>query len=413
MNFAYVDRWNLGLINCEFCLSLTFAIMFSYIRVIESLVDPGVYTRGIKYYLEGRVVSKKDLTLDYWRLYEVVGNQSYFVKIPLLHLALSRDKFDHAEIALMETVSCDCPYFLEHGVCKHIVAVCASLEEEFFQPSHHKNIKKNKTEDEILDNIFRVEEGRKQQSFIQNLEYCLEKDCSNEMITMRLSDFLEYFDRKRLSVEGWLEVADSVIKDNLKQYEAEKRVVRIITNYYLFSIGGLPWWCFWKEYLSYLSLKSQENLWLKLWKLLDLGLNSEIGEELRKEIKKLDTSNKRNILEELQIELPENKETWVEFCFQAEYPDWIAENLDELDPFYLLQAATLLPEKSEVIEIRLRNQVKIGIDFLRTGDYKELLDILKTWKENLGRSSYFEEVIQYIKTSHPKKKKLLKEIEKL
>ena len=47
--------------------------MISYLEAIKPLVNPEIYNRGLKLYLEGRVLGYSELLLDYWRRYQVQG----------------------------------------------------------------------------------------------------------------------------------------------------------------------------------------------------------------------------------------------------------------------------------------------------------------------------------------------------
>ncbi|MFM6249908.1 MAG: hypothetical protein ACKPEQ_12295, partial [Dolichospermum sp.] len=74
--------------------------MLSYLKSVQKLIHPSIYQRGIKLYLDGSIVGFEELTLDYWRIYKVIGTDEYLIKIPLLHLALDRQKFDQSSQAL-------------------------------------------------------------------------------------------------------------------------------------------------------------------------------------------------------------------------------------------------------------------------------------------------------------------------
>jgi hypothetical protein len=80
--------------------------MISYLEAIKPLVNPEIYNRGLKLYLEGRVLGYSELLLDYWRRYQVQGkHQVYTVDIPLIHLALDKSKHSQAGEALQQVVS--------------------------------------------------------------------------------------------------------------------------------------------------------------------------------------------------------------------------------------------------------------------------------------------------------------------
>src|SRR6476469_3860675 len=106
--------------------------MLSYLDTAKQVVDEAVYARGIRLYLEGRVGRHQDMLLDFWREYGMNEDHNrYVVRLPLLHLALNSSKWDRASQVLKEHASCECAYYQEYGLCKHVVAVCASLEKEF------------------------------------------------------------------------------------------------------------------------------------------------------------------------------------------------------------------------------------------------------------------------------------------
>ncbi|NJK71630.1 MAG: hypothetical protein HC932_05330 [Thermales bacterium] len=73
--------------------------MLSYLNTIQSKVDPAIFSRGVKLYLDGMVGNPVSLLIDNWRLYNVTGSAgSYEVKIPILHLTLSTKKYAMAAV---------------------------------------------------------------------------------------------------------------------------------------------------------------------------------------------------------------------------------------------------------------------------------------------------------------------------
>jgi hypothetical protein len=71
------------------------------------------------------------------------------------------------------------------------------------------------------------------------------------------------------------------------------------------------------------------------------------------------------------------------------------------------------PDRREEIERRLSQQIRIWSDFLQPGEYDELVGLLKQWRQDLGRSDYLEETLQYIRQNHPKKTKLIGGLERI
>jgi len=372
--------------------------MISYLDAAKSLTDTGIYTRGLKLYLEGMVVKNKDLELDFWREYEIKSKrENYIVKIPLLHLALSRSKFEKADIALNQVVNCDCQYFLEFGVCKHIVAVCASLEDEF----KIRNTKEKKVEKiSVIDNIFEAESEKKLRIFVNNLEYCLSKDVSPEQLGEYLGSGL------RENIDTFLSAVEQTIDSKIGDYTVEKRLVRIATNGYLSREGGKVWQDFWFDRSEKLDKSNQINFFVASW---ENYLSGQIISQdyLKQSLPLLPNKLKKEILQKLRANFPETKKNWIDFIFIAQYKDWLDNNYRELESEYLIQACNLLPDRRDEFENILLENLRVWSDFLPVGEYKEVFELFNFWQDQIGRSEQFEEGLKYFKEHHKRRPKLL------
>ncbi len=393
-------------------------MLLNYLEIVKKISDPEVYALGQKLYLKGHIVSKKDLVLDYWRMYEIVDNQRiYTVKIPILHLALSPEKYDQAEEALLQSVWCDYEMVEENLVSQYVVAVCLDLQNEFVPKTKKVDVQKNVNS--ILDSVLEVENNKKQREFLSNLEYFLNGDNpENSKFIYKIGDFLKdnssedlnKNSNKNLELKNKIE---EIIEKVLGDYTAEKRFVSLMTDSYIFNSSGKNWWIFWSKYFSKMDDQNKINLWTKLWRFYLLDFTEGFENEFLNIIQKEDDCIKQKIFENLKDFFKENREVPIIFIFQSKYLTWIEKNLDSLDSKYLLKSVLLLPEKSEEIEIKILNQMKVRSDFLIAGDYEDILEDFKNWKKNLGRTVFLEEAVKYFRQNHPKKRSLLNKLEDL
>ena len=381
---------------------------FSYLESVKPLVSGSVYNRGLRYFLDGEVAGWEEMTLDYWREYRVLGSNEYFIKIPILHLALSKNKFPVASKALHESVSCTCGFFQEHGVCKHITAVCASLDQEFnLQTKNLKTKLGQKAEKEVLDSIFEVEVKRNIRKF--------EAAFDNYLVTSRnfnyhwLEEFVVAVNSDKVNYVQFLKEFAKQIEKLLGKWENELKIFNLIPKSLIY--GNKVWWDFWKPTFQALEQSNRLNLYLEIWELRSLNLTSDFTPEIDDLFRNLKDTEKKFILVKLQEKFQNSKEIWLDFAFAARFWPWFEENLPDLDPLILIKIAQIWPEKNEDIELQILNQVKIWADFLQVGEYEDIVKTFSTWQRQLGRSDYFEQAILYFKETHPKKRKFLKNLE--
>jgi hypothetical protein len=381
---------------------------FSYLDSVKPLVSSSVYNRGLKYFLDGEVVGHEDLTLDYWREYRVLGTNEYFIKTPLIHLALAKNKFKDASKVVQDNVSCTCGYFSQYGVCKHIVAVFAHLDQEFnLKTKATKQTIQKKQEKELLDSIFSSEIKRQIRNF--------EAGFDNYLVTSRnfqyhwLEEFVVAVNNDCANYVEFLEDFSGQIQRLIGKWENELKILNLIPKSLIY--GNKIWWDFWSKFFPMLEERNRLNLYLEIWQLRILNLTGGFTDQIDDLFQHLTDSQKRYILTKLQEKFQTNKDVWLDFAFVSRFWTWFEENLNDLDPIVLIRLAQVWSEKSEEIEIQILNQVKIWSDFLQAGDYDEIIRTFQTWQLELGRSDYFEQAIEYYKQNHPKKRGFLKKLE--
>lgn len=377
--------------------------MISYLKSIKLIVNQGVYNRGIRVYLDGHVSKPATMILDNWRKYQVQGNNDHYtIKIPLLHLTLDRNKFDKAGDAIGETSTCECEYYYSYGICKHIVAVCASIDKEFDVDTNLNFAKEKADNNSVLDNIFEAEKVKKHRKWYEVIEMYLTRDHPNYFYLDEISKTLadEPLDHDDFLL-GLYKIAEAVVGD----YTKEKLLVKVILESIL--VGKKVWWDFWLPFLLRLDERNMTRLFVGLWKIRWLSGAKSYRDELDRLLVSMKNKEKRLIFEQLKVEFENQREIWLEYCFVAKYFNWLEENIDALDPSYVVKMCLSLPEKREEYEYKILNQVKIWADFLQTGKYEEIKDFFQYWQQALGRSEVYEDAVKYFQTTHPKKKKLL------
>ena len=383
--------------------------MFSYTDSIQKLVSKEIFQRGVKIYLEGKVVSKSDLVINFWRKYKVLGasNDFYFVQIPILHLALDSSKYHLVTQAILESCSCTCPYFAEFGVCKHFVAVFHDLEKEYFGNLTKKSFEIDKSTS-ILDTIFVVEKVTKQKNLRLNIDFYFEKSSQNSVVWWE--KFI--FDVEKNPTENKKILADLKVYflNALLDYDNEKKLLYLI--FVSIKLSGDCWWDFWLDILPSLSLISMRKFWLQVWKIRFLGLTKSFDTKINNLAKGIAAEEKTKILESLQTEYENNREIWLDFVLSSQHSDFLEKNLDKFDAELLLDICEILPEKREEIEIKIMKQIEVWSDYLPVGNYSDFQKVLEKWKK-LGGSDYLVETVKYIKIQHKKKPKLMSFLRKL
>lgn len=385
--------------------------MFSYLNTIQPLVDETIFNRGQRLYLEGRVSRPRDLVLDYWREYTVDDTKDQFrVRIPLLHLALSRSKFTQAGEALAESVSCECEYFRDFGLCKHLVAVCSHLEQEFgLGMKSKKQSLYNSVADQVLDSIFTAERDKLVREFQTHLEDYL--NSSGRSSFQWVQDFAQTFNQQPEEYLEFFENITDYLKENIKTYEKEKRILKLLE--YVAVYNSIPWWNLIAELIVEMHPKSRLELTLNLWPIYSSGVMSNYQKEFEHYLNSLSQEEKDHILEGLIKSRQTDQEYWLKFIFVSQNILWIQENYEYLDPENLIKAATFIPDQQEELTIILAKKMRIWSEFLPVGEYEEIISIIDSWQKNLGRGDIFEDTIKYIIEVNKKRRGLVKKIREI
>jgi len=381
--------------------------VISYLETVKKLVDPGIYARGVRYFLEGSVVAFDEMTLDYWRLYRVVGNKEYFIKFPLLHLALNQKKFNLAAQAITEAVECSCDFYLEHGVCKHIVAVCASLDQEFsLKLASTKTKIAKKESSNLLETIFEADKNKQIRQFETDFEQYLESSKSTNF--RWLEDFILAAIDSPIDYEEFLKHFKIIIHKYLIDFDKERKILKLIPKTLIY--GKKIWWDFWYDNFSEINENKLYDLWTEIWEVKMLNMAGEFEDQIVQQLGQMSDQSKAIILVKLQEKFTFNKKFWLEFIYVSKYWTWFEENLNSLDPQYLLRIAQVWPEKQDQIEHIIFGQAKIWADFLQPGQYDEIVELFRQWEDKIGRTENFERALDYYKDLHGKKKSLMKEL---
>jgi len=377
--------------------------MFSYLKVVQDLVDQGVYARGVRAYLEGKVSKPVDKILDFWRDYQVYDRHTHNVTIPLFHLAVDRKKWGSVSEAFVETVKCDCEFFEEYGACKHIVAVCASIEDEFVP----KKAYQSEEDEPVLDNIFLAQNQKDTRLWQSKIENYFEGSTNiatfaSTMATTINSDSDNY--------EALIEFLKIQANNALIDYHKEKKLIKLIT--FILGYGHLFWWNVFEEYFVKIDQKYIAQIVLELWEYHVAGVSKGYEDQLKAFLTNLGDPKKQEVIDSIKLRYPNTSKILIEFVFFAKCDVYISKNLDKLDPKTLLRAVEIVPEEAENIEIRIYNQIRIWIDFLVVGEYDDLIEIFNIWKKIFGYSNDYQNALKYLVQSHPKKRSLIAQVSK-
>jgi hypothetical protein len=379
--------------------------MLSYLEVVEQLVDSAIYQRGIKYYLQGNVIQWEPMFLDFWREYSVVGREHEKVFMPVLHLAMSASNFRFAHKALEKASQCSCDYFDTYGICKHIVAVCAALEQEF---TLKEILVEENSPTEILDSLFEADVIKNKRQWRHTFESVLVKGpYTNFTLQKQFEDFIFAVVQSPEQYQDIFDNSKSLLDRLMGNYTAEKLVVEAIAFSLLIDSQSDVWWNYWYQYMLVLDEANKVRLAIHLWKLYRLDLNKQYRNELINFLKQLPDNLKKQIVETISTQ---GDEKWREFPLVSHYDEWIIEHLAEFDIDFLFQTAVEFPDLQEEIEEHLLVQFKQWSDFLQPGHTQQFALAFKNWKELFGRSKYFEEAAQYTRALHKRKKILMSEL---
>lgn len=389
--------------------------MFSYTQIAKDIVGIDIYNLGTRLYLDGGVGGAEKLLIDNWRIYNIKDStKSYRVTMPVLHLVLSKNKFDQAGEAMLQSINCTCNYFGEFGVCKHVVAVCQSMQKEFLEIEGKAKLlnKEKQLGNNLLGNIFDVEQKSKIRKLQEQFEAYFAKSEVRSIYWFELfvSEVKRLVESSNNQYSVFLPELKTSFEYKLRDYDMEKKVYYLMTV--SLQIGGRFWWQFWQDLILDFSERQQLRLWSEVYRWKMSRITTEYNDLIESTLVAKTNPEKKQILEKLQEDYPNSLNLWLDFVLTSRYEQFLVDNLDKFDPDLLIDVAYILPEQRETIEIKIASQVRVWSDFTKSGDYTDITNTLTKWAK-LGRSDYFWETVKYIQTQHKKKPSLMKVLKKL
>lgn len=381
--------------------------MFSYTGSIKDRVEPSVYNHGLRIYLQGGVGAPKNLLLDNWRQYTVIDRNYYHeVKLPLLHLALDQTRFKKSFEALSEVATCDCEYFLQYGVCRHIVGVMASLEKEFNVSAKLQNTIPK--QEEILDSIFTAQKVKLHRKWIATHDALMQSTNNNYY---QLDKITRSIKEEPGQHDDFFALLSTVLEPYVGRYIKEKRILKIATESIL--IGKYQFWNFYMPLIKRFDRDLLAVFWSEMWKFYWMGACEGYTSEVLGQLVELNEDQKQSILEELIKNYGTQKEVYQEFCFAAKYYRYLIKHKEGLSEQDLVRLTEYVPDLRESTDLVLSGHLKTWSDFLRAGEYQEFMNIINLWADKLGKSEVFVETLKYIIRSHSKKKSLVNKLQDL
>jgi hypothetical protein len=392
---------------------------FSYLNIVKDKVDITVINRGQKIYLEGRVKKIKDLTLDYWRSYRIFeDNIDYIINFPLLHLALVRDKWDYVYKVLDELIYCNCEYYTENGICRHICSILAALDSEFkftkvIKDQETKKQLVSKLSIELFDQVINTNILRTGNEWINNIELYLRnpewkgKNLWLGNMTLEIeqdinNDYKPYLDKI-------IEIAVNYVKN----YDNEPILLELIADSIIYKASF--WWAFWqKGVFSYISSKNLKYLIIKILSWFEDKQIQSIFKLIINYINlKYDFKEKLEILNQLSGFKRFKLIDLIRIGYDLDLKDWIYSKLGLLDSDNLINVAELIPEYQDEIEKIVSEQILQSILFLPSEENENFYTTMSLWEKIIGKTELFlytlEEVIKIVR----RRSKLVKQLKTL
>ena len=388
--------------------------MFSYLQIVQELVPIEILQRGQKLYLNKGVLSKQDMVLDFWRLYLVRGTSrtdEYRVTIPLLHLALNQKKWSQSKQALEETATCECAYFEEYGVCKHIVCACAAIDDEF----NFQNLKKGQesnTDNQIVADVFgqilEAQTQKEENQWLKNFEIVIVNPSWHDK-SRWLSQMTTQI---RTSPENYLEfwaLLKKTAENYCKVFEKERSCLTLAVETLIFD--GDLWWKFWQGLIADSDFQNVKYFWLRIiqWQ-SDININRIFGELMSFARQKYTDAQKLQILDLATTQNKLNPKSQLKIAMDFQILSWLKGNLDKIDPSNLLDIVELFPDDAEKIEISIYNQLLEWVDLLPPGEGEEVLEVMRKWKVILGNSDLLQDLGKYIGTNLKRRRNFVREV---
>ena len=384
--------------------------MFSYSNPLKEMVPDIIYARGQKIFLDGKVIAHTEMVLDYWREYRVKAtnrSDEYYIRIPVIHLALDRKKWDRVHEVYDDLVTCDCPYTTQYGgLCKHIVAVSLSLDNEFgFTKANSKarnnssNATNAKTQiDNLLDQIMEAEDNKLENAWLQDFENLLENPNWGSKHVLLSNITRENTKLSNNSEKVYLEFWDNLelmIDSQIKDFDKEKKVLQVAVETLVYDAEF--WWKFWVKFIPKIDFQNAKMFWARVYRWRgDYKINSFYPQLVTFATKNYSDIQKAEILEIIIREQKINFKEQLEFCLDFNYITWIQEHLHLVDPANLLKIVKILPDEAERIELSISNQLIEWGEFIQPEGYDDLVLVFREWKKQLGLSDLLVETAKGI-----------------
>jgi hypothetical protein len=397
-------------------------MFFSYLKVCESNLDSTIINRGQKLFLDGKVLFKRDLVLDYWQIFDVIDTtNTYRVKLPLLHLALNRDKWHDSYQAFQETASCTCQYFAEYGLCRHFTSVCAFLDHKYkIKQAQMNNIfGESNTEVSIFDNIDKAESSRLTNYWLNEIERIILENRASEYskFLSQLTTELNLDFNKNYST--FFQSLDKIILKYSKDFILEKNVLNLAIETLLHN--SKLWWSYWEKIVFSADFQNAKSFWAKLfnWR-SDANIQSILSLSIGKAKDIFNNEQKQEIFDKVFYgynHTTSNPSTAIfsaqyEFAILFEFNQWLEDNLSYLDTVKLFHVADIYPNLTDQIEIYIKNQIKGLIFMFSSQNIDEILQLLELWENKIGTNDNFLDLLHELKStgsrSHKVKSLLIK-----
>ena len=364
--------------------------IFSYAKCAKKLVQEEIFQRGIRLYLEGIVKEWHSLLLPSWREYQV---RDYQVVVPLMHELTASQSPD----ILGYFAKCTCPYFYEYGVCKHIVAVCHALDDEFLPKEEIKTSHLPSIEG-FFDKLIETETEQN----IRKFEFEMQKYLSspNKMGLDWVFEFCNLSSREPQKYAKYLQTICPKWLKICQNYDNEILIARLLPK--IFFCGGTNWYNSVEKLVAQMMPKTKLNIYFEMYKLYSVGEFRGFG--LENILQSLGQDEKLEILEKLKS-WNKNPQIWIDFALISNCDEILLDMIDILDVSNLLKLLPKFPD--DELEIYLLRQIKLWSDYLEAGKYSEISQTMRSWHNISGRSHTWEQAFEYIQKSHPKKKSLI------
>lgn len=391
--------------------------MFSYLKLLQEHVDSSIIKRGQKIFLDGGVQKLVNLEIDGWQEARVTdAAYSYNVIVPLTHQLLSRVNWNKTFDIWQKLSRCQCPYYQEAGICRHILSVASKIDWELQQQI--TKFEFNDVGASFIDLYDQVNSTQSVNNLLNQFDQLLISSFNPRQLTLlaRLSSTLK--DMDNMSQQKFFDGLTPLIQTSLKQYESEKKVIRIMLD--TLKINPEFWWQLWGKFISQIA----EYNWTKfLYELFELRLEAGYHQfhpyyqKILKEITNQSTqATKDAIIEKYNVKSSKLDifEKLYLLAVAINNHKWLEANVEKLDPEKLIKLIPVLPiESRDMIDRNIKSQLIQWAAFLPSNQKDEVLNILLKWRDVGEVSEYWYETIIYIKSTVNPKTKLYKELNAL